>query len=172
MDKLGVAVIGAGYWGPNLVRNFRSSPDWDLVAVCDLDLQRATRVVGDRSTVAIETDVARVLERPDVDAVAIATPARTHAALAIAALEAGKHVVVEKPLADNLTDARRMVDAATAHGRWLMLDHTFCYTPAVRHLRQSATPCGIDSIITPTQPVGGHHRRPATPFRTSRRGLP
>jgi predicted dehydrogenase len=136
MDKLRIAVIGAGYWGPNLVRNFRNSPDWDLVAVCDLDPQRAARVVGDRSTVEIETDVSRLLQRDDVDAVAIATPARTHAELAIAALEAGKHVLVEKPLAANLDDARRMVEVASAQGRALMLDHTFCYTPAVRHIRQ------------------------------------
>ena len=94
MDKLGIAVIGAGYWGPNLVRNFRNSPEWDLVAVCDLDPERAAKVVGGRSTVDVETDIARVLQRRDVDAVAIATPAQTHAELAIAALEAGKHVVV------------------------------------------------------------------------------
>jgi predicted dehydrogenase len=136
MDKLRIAVIGAGYWGPNLVRNFRNSPDWDLVAVCDLDPERAARVIGDRSTVEIETDVAHLLQRGDVDAVAIATPARTHAEIAIAALEAGKHVLVEKPLASTLEDARRMVQAAADHGRALMLDHTFCYTPAVRQIRE------------------------------------
>jgi predicted dehydrogenase len=136
MDKMRIAVIGAGYWGPNLVRNFRNSPDWDLVAVCDLDPERAARVIGDRSTVEIETDVSRLLQRDDVDAVAIATPARTHAAIAIAALEAGKHVLVEKPLASTLEDARKMVQAAEGHGRALMLDHTFCYTPAVRQIRQ------------------------------------
>jgi len=136
MDKLRIAVIGAGYWGPNLVRNFRNSPDWDLVAVCDLDPDRAARVIGDRSTVEIETDVTHLLQRGDVDAVAIATPARTHAPIAIAALEAGKHVLVEKPLASTLEDARRMVQAAADHGRALMLDHTFCYTPAVRQIRE------------------------------------
>ena len=136
MDKLRIAVIGAGYWGPNLVRNFRNSPDWDLVAVCDLDPERAARVIGDRSTVEIETDVAHLLQRGDVDAVAIATPARTHAQIAIAALEAGKHVLVEKPLASTLEDARRMVQAAADHNRALMLDHTFCYTPAVRQIRE------------------------------------
>ena len=74
-----IAVIGAGYWGPNLVRNFRSNPEWDLVAVCDLDDARAQRVVGSRSTVEVETSVAQLLRRRDLDAVAIATPARTHA---------------------------------------------------------------------------------------------
>lgn len=147
MDKLKVAVIGAGYWGPNLVRNFRNSPDWDLVAVCDLDPQRAAKVIGDRSTVAVETDVSRLLERDELDAVAIATPARTHAGIAIAALEAGKHVLVEKPLASTLEDARRMVEVAEAQGRALMLDHTFCYTPAVRHIRETIAEGVIGDVL-------------------------
>ncbi len=147
MTKLGIAVIGAGYWGPNLVRNFRNSPDWDLVAVCDLDPGRAERVIGGRSTISAETDVSKVLERPDVDAVAIATPARTHAELAIAALRAGKHVVVEKPLASNLTDARRMVEEAEANNRVLMLDHTFCYTPAVRYLREAIAEGALGDVL-------------------------
>jgi predicted dehydrogenase len=131
-----IAVIGAGYWGPNLVRNFRASPDWDLVAVCDLDEHRARRVVGPRSTVDVETSVSRLLARPDLDAVAIATPARTHAPLALAAFEAGLHVLVEKPLADNAETAALMVSAADAAGRVLMIDHTYCYTPAVRYIEQ------------------------------------
>ena len=147
MDKLRIAVVGAGYWGPNLVRNFRNSPDWDLVAVCDLDPARAARVIGDRSTVEVETDVSRLVERDDLDAVAIATPARTHAALAIAALEAGKHVLVEKPLAATREDARRMVEVASAQGRALMLDHTFCYTPAVRHIRQMIADGVIGDVL-------------------------
>lgn len=136
MSKPSVAVIGAGYWGPNLARNFRASADWDLVAVCDLDAAKAARVVGERSTVEVETDVARLLARDDLDAVAIATPARTHAPLAKAAFAAGKHVLVEKPLAETVSAAREMVDAAQAAGRVLMIDHTFCYTPAVNHIRQ------------------------------------
>ena len=78
--SLSIAVIGAGYWGPNLVRNFRSSADWDLVAVCDLDAARARKVIGTRSTVEVETSLERLLARDDIDAVAIATPARTHSA--------------------------------------------------------------------------------------------
>jgi len=123
MDLRG-AVIGAGYWGPKLVRNFRSSPDRGLFAVCDLDPQRAARIIEDPSTVEIETDVSKILQRDDVDAVGIATPALTHAELAMAALEPGKHVLVEKPLASNLEDARRMVQAAADNGRAPMLDHT------------------------------------------------
>ena len=135
-EALRVAVIGAGYWGPNLARNFRSSPDWDLVAVCDLDEARARRVVGPRSTVDVVTALPELLARDDVDAVAIATPARTHAAIALAALDAGKHVLVEKPIADTGELARRMVARAAETGRVLMVDHTFCYTPAVLKIRE------------------------------------
>src|SRR6478735_9237204 len=113
-EALRAAVIGAGYWGPNLARNFRGSPDWDLVAVCDLDETRAQKVVGNRSTVEVMTSVSDLLARDDVDAVAIATPARTHAPIALAALEAGKHVVVEKPIADRGVGARTMVSRAAA----------------------------------------------------------
>src|SRR5882724_1945762 len=110
--SLGIAVVGAGYWGPNLVRNFRNSPDWDLVAVCDLDEARARKVIGSRSTIEVETSLEQLLARDDIDAVAIATPARTHSAIALAALDAGKHVLVEKPLADSHIEAMRMVEHA------------------------------------------------------------
>ena len=133
---LGVAVVGAGYWGPNLVRNFRASPEWDLVAVCDLDADRARKVIGARSTVEAETSLARLLDRSDIDAVAIATPARTHAPIAIAALAAGKHVVVEKPLAETPEAAASMVLAARDAERVLMIDHTYCYTSAVQYIRK------------------------------------
>ncbi|WP_298459542.1 Gfo/Idh/MocA family protein [uncultured Cellulomonas sp.] len=133
---LSVAVVGAGYWGPNLARNFRSSPDWDLVAVCDLDEARARRVVGPRSTVDVMTSLTDVLARDDVDAIAIATPARTHAPIALAAIEAGKHVLVEKPVADTSATGRQMVARAEQAGLVLMVDHTFCYTPAVVKIRE------------------------------------
>ncbi len=131
--SLGIAVVGAGYWGPNLVRNFRGSADWDLVAVCDLDEARARKVIGARSTVEVETSLDTLLARTDIDAVAIATPARTHSAIALAALRAGKHVLVEKPLADSRADAAAMVDEAESRGLVLMTDHTYAYTsPVVR----------------------------------------
>lgn len=133
--SLGVAVIGAGYWGPNLVRNFRGSPHWQLVAVCDLDAERAAKVVGDARGVDVMTSLDEVLARADVDAVAIATPANTHRAIAMAALEAGKHVLVEKPLASSVAEAAEMVQAAADRGLTLMCDHTYCYTPVVQRIR-------------------------------------
>lgn len=136
MDRLSVAVIGAGYWGPNLVRNFRASEEWRLEAICDLDVERARRVAesvgGPRSTSSVD----EVLSDPLIDAVAIATPARTHHALAVAALRAGKHVLVEKPLADSSERGASMIATAEAEGLVLMADHTYCYTPAVLKIRE------------------------------------
>ncbi|MCG2800437.1 MAG: Gfo/Idh/MocA family oxidoreductase [Cellulomonas sp.] len=136
MSKLHAAVIGAGYWGPNLARNFRSSPEWDLIAVCDLDESRARKVVGERSTVEVVTSLDALLARDDIDAVAVATPAATHARIVTAALEAGKHVVVEKPIADGGEAGRAMVALAAERGLTLMVDHTFCYTAPVLKIRE------------------------------------
>jgi predicted dehydrogenase len=140
-------VIGAGYWGPNLIRNFGTSPDWDLVAVCDLDTARAEAVVGTRSGVLVTDDLDEVLRREDVDAVAIATPARTHRPIAEAALRAGKHVVVEKPLADSVSAGRAMVETAAELGLVLMTDHTFCYTPAVQRIRELVHAGALGEIL-------------------------
>jgi predicted dehydrogenase len=135
-EPIGIAVIGAGYWGPNLVRNAQATPGLKLRYLCDLDADRARRVLGDYSTVRVSDSLDEVLADPGVAAVAIATPATTHLPVAMAALEAGKHVLVEKPLAATRAEGLRLVEAAESRGLTLMLDHTFCYTPAVRHLRE------------------------------------
>ena len=144
---LGVAVVGAGYWGPNLIRNFRTSADWDLVAVCDLDTARAEAAVGARSGVLVTDSLDEVLARDDVHAIAIATPARTHQQIAEAALRAGKHVLVEKPLADSVTAGRAMVETAQAQGLVLMTDHTFCYTPVVQKIRELVHSGSLGEIL-------------------------
>lgn len=133
---IGIAVVGAGYWGPNLVRNAQATPGLRLEYLCDLDVDRAKRVLGDYSTVRVSSSFDEVLADPAVAAVAVATPAGTHHALAMQALEAGKHVLVEKPLASTYEEGREIVEAAERHGRILMLDHTYAYTPAVRHIRE------------------------------------
>src|SRR5688500_19781396 len=112
---LGIAVIGAGYWGPNLVRNFGASPDWNLELVCDLDLERARRVAGPH--VEVTDSVERVRDDPRIGAVATATPARTHHGLALQALSADKHVRMEKALADSVARGRTRVDRADAQCR-------------------------------------------------------
>jgi predicted dehydrogenase len=118
-----------------------------LVAVCDLDAARAHKVVGPRSTVEVVTSTTDLLARDDIDAVAIATPASTHARLAMAALDAGKHVLVEKPLAASSELARAMVDHAAARGRVLMVDHTFCYTPVVTKIRDLIAEGALGDVL-------------------------
>jgi predicted dehydrogenase len=135
-STLRIAVIGAGYWGPNLARNFRSSEHWDLAAICDLDRARADKLAASLGGIPVVTDLADVLGDPSIDAVAIATPARTHHPIAMAALRAGKHVVVEKPLADSRELGEEMVREAESRGLVLMADHTYCYTPAALRIRE------------------------------------
>lgn len=132
---LRVAVIGAGYWGPNLARNFAMSTDWELVAICDMDLDRAEALARKTGNPSVVGSLDELLARHQIDAVAIATPARTHHQIAMQAIAAGKHVVVEKPLADNSVHGAQMVEAAAAAGTILMADHTYCYTPAVLKIR-------------------------------------
>jgi predicted dehydrogenase len=134
VKPIGTAVIGAGYWGPNLVRNFLACPDVDLCWVVDLDRERAARAVGPRSTVRVTDDIGAVLSDDRVDAVAVATPAWTHFEVALACLEAGKHVLVEKPFASSVAEGEKLVATAARNGLVLMCDHTYCYTPAVRKL--------------------------------------
>ncbi|NUR30922.1 MAG: Gfo/Idh/MocA family oxidoreductase [Catenulispora sp.] len=135
-EPIGVAVVGAGYWGPNLVRNFQSSPDFRLRWLCDLDVARAKKVLGGYSTVQPTDDLALVLADENVAAVAIATPAGTHLDVAMRALAAGKHVLVEKPLAATYAEGRQLVAEAERRGLILMCDHTFCYTPVVTRIRE------------------------------------
>jgi predicted dehydrogenase len=135
-DRKNIAVIGAGYWGPNLARNFRSSSEWNLAAICDLDIDRARRVAESVGGAPVTTSLADVLADPLIDAIAIATPAATHHRIVMAALDAGKHVIVEKPLADSRDAGRAMVERAAQRGLVLMADHTYCYTPAVLKIRE------------------------------------
>jgi len=145
-DEVGVAVIGAGYWGPNLIRNFLNCPTAWLWTVCDLDLARAEQVVGRRSSIAVTDQLDEVLSDTNIEAVAIATPAATHLPIAMAAIEAGKHVLVEKPLALSSADARTIARAAEAAGLVAMCDHTFCYTPAVNRIRQEIAEGNLGDI--------------------------
>lgn len=147
LDKLRIAVIGVGYWGPNLIRNFDASDSWELVAVCDQRPERAHRAVGNRAAVDISTDLDEVLRRPDVDAVAIATPAATHASLALRALDAGKHVLVEKPLASSVADAEALTKRAQECGLQLMCDHTYCYTAVVQRIAELIADGSIGEVL-------------------------
>jgi predicted dehydrogenase len=131
-----VAVVGYGYWGPNLVRNVIERPELSLAAVCERDPARAAEVVQRVAGVPVLGDLEAVLLHPGVDAVIVATPPRTHHELVKRALEAGKHVLVEKPLATSTDDARELVALGEANGLVVMPGHTFVYSPAVNKVRE------------------------------------
>ncbi|MGE3272985.1 MAG: Gfo/Idh/MocA family protein [Chloroflexota bacterium] len=133
---VGIGVVGYGYWGPNLVRNFNMTPGARLVAVSDLSQARLADVKAQFPAVRTMTSYDEMLQDQDVHAVAIATPVSTHFRLAMQALEAGKHVLVEKPLAMNSAQAALLVEEAERRGLTLMVDHTFVYHGAVRKIRE------------------------------------
>jgi predicted dehydrogenase len=129
-----VGVIGAGYWGPLHIRAFNNVPGATVSMVADLSRERLDHVRATFPSVAVADDAGAVLAGA-VDAVVLATPARTHAALAAEALARGKHVLVEKPLATDACEAGRLVEQAERSGLALMTGHTFVYHAAVRALR-------------------------------------
>ena len=133
---LKAAVVGLGYWGPNLLRNFAASERWDVAWIVDADEGRLARMRRLYPQCYAAGDLEAALADPELDLVAIATPPALHASMAGRAIAAGKHVLVEKPLAESSIDARRLVDAARARGVKLFTDHTFLYTGAVESMHR------------------------------------
>ena len=134
-----VGVIGYGYWGPNLVRNFMAAPGSAVMRVCDLREERLSSLGKLYPGLKTCTDSSELINDPEIDAVVIATPVSSHYQLALSALQAGKHVLVEKPLAGRSDEARKLVDEAAARNLILLVDHTFVYTGAVRKIRELIT---------------------------------
>lgn len=137
-QQVKVGVIGAGYWGPKLIRNFQEIPDAEMAMVCDLREGRLAHIKELYPAVRLTTDY-RDLLASDVEVVAVATPIPTHYPLAKEALLAGKHVLVEKPLTSNSEQAEELVELADKAGLTLMVGHTFEYNPAVEYLRRLVT---------------------------------
>ncbi|MBV8333724.1 MAG: Gfo/Idh/MocA family oxidoreductase [Candidatus Eremiobacteraeota bacterium] len=133
---LKAAVVGLGYWGPNLLRNLSASERWDVTWIVDADERRLERMRRLYPRCYASTDLDAALADPELDLIAIATPPAMHATMAGRSIAAGKHVLVEKPLAESSADARRLVDAASARGVNLFTDHTFLYTGAVETMRR------------------------------------
>ena len=133
---IGIGVIGYGYWGPNMARNIWELPGAQLVKIADSKPNRLELAARRHPSTAMVTDADDLINDPKVDAVVIATPVSSHFSLAMKALEAGKHVLVEKPICDNSADAYRLVEAADRRGLALMVDHTFLYTGAVRKMKE------------------------------------
>jgi predicted dehydrogenase len=135
-SAVGVGVIGCGYWGPNLVRNFAELATARVVAVSDLSVERLTDVHSRYPQIKLTTDFRDVLSDPEIDAVVVTTPVSSHFEIAVRALQAGKHVLVTKPITADPAQAAQLIEAAEQRGLVLMVDHTFVYTGAVQTIKQ------------------------------------
>ena len=133
---IGIGVIGYGYWGPQIVRNFHTLNGVRILAVCDKDTDVLKRAKKAYTDVEVTTDLDSVLTSPHVDAVAVVTPVWTHFELAKAALENGKHVFVEKPFTTTSEQAQQLIELAEKKNLRIMVDHTFLFTGAVKKIRQ------------------------------------
>ena len=131
-----VGVIGYGYWGPNIVRNFMEAPGTTVGAVSELRSERLNQVRARYPSMKTTTDPRELFADPEIDAISIVTPVATHFELALQALQANKHVLVEKPLAATSEQAIQLIEEAQRRNRVLMVDHTFVYTGAVRKIRE------------------------------------
>lgn len=135
-NKINVAVIGCGYWGPNLVRNFKSLPDCHVGMVCDADSSRLTHMKGLYPEVKTTEKIEDIINDPEIEAVAIATPVRFHSEMGEKCLEAGKHTFIEKPMAASVAESRKLKALAEKNSLTLMVGHTFIYSPPVRKIRE------------------------------------
>ncbi len=133
---VGIGLVGYGYWGPNLLRNFVETPDATVIAVCDLNQDCLDLVQARYPSIKTTKNTQELFDDPAIDAIIIATPVSTHFKLAIQALDAGKHVFVEKPLTTTSAEGEELVEKAKQQGRTLMVDHTFLYTGAVQKIKE------------------------------------
>ena len=136
MDGINIGVIGYGYWGPNLVRNFAEVRETQVIAVSDLQSECLAKALARYPNVQVTTNPQDLFTNSKIDAIAIATPVSTHFDLALAALQAGKHILVSKPIAATSEEAERLIEEADRRQLVLMVDHTFIYTGAVRKIRE------------------------------------
>lgn len=132
-------MIGAGYWGPNLIRNFLALDEIDRVVACDLDEGRLALMRKMFYGIETVTNYNEVVQRPDIDIIVIATPVSAHYDIAKKALSAGKHCFIEKPMTASVAEADELINLAEQKGRVLFVDHTFIYTGAVRKMKEIIT---------------------------------
>lgn len=146
--KPNIAVIGCGYWGPNLIRNFASLRDICRISkVCDRSPERLAYIENLYSEIRGVARLEEIIDDPSIEAVAIATPVCTHREIAMRCLRAGKHVMIEKPLAASTQEAVELCEAASQRGLTLMVGHTFIYTTAVRYIKQAIAEGKLGEIL-------------------------
>lgn len=136
MKTTSIGVIGCGYWGPNLLRNFAENEAAQLRWICDLDEDRLASMSRRYPMAQPANDYRRLVQDPELDAVAVVTPVATHYPIAKECLLAGKHVLIEKPLTATVSEAEELIELAEKNGLTLMVDHTFVYTGAVRKMKE------------------------------------
>jgi UDP-N-acetylglucosamine 3-dehydrogenase len=146
MKKLGVAVIGTGFWGKNHARVYRELPSTELVAICDVDAKRA-KDIADQFGVKLYTSSARMLKNKDIEAVSICTWSTMLAREALRALRAGKHVLVEKPMATNTRQARRLIEAAEENGLHLTVGFLMRFIPGLQRIREATEKRKIGDLV-------------------------
>lgn len=147
MTKPRLAIVGCGYWGQNLIRNFSELKEVEVKMVCDFDLAALARVKRRYPGVELKPGYQEIISDPRIDAVVIATPVSTHYPFALRALQAGKHVLVEKPLATTSTQVCDLIELAEKQGKVLMVDHTFLYTAAVRRMKSLITSGDVGTLL-------------------------
>jgi predicted dehydrogenase len=133
---INISVVGYGYWGPNIVRNFNSIKDARVISVCDNNPEVLKNIQANYPTIQTITDSNKLISSPDIDAVAIVTPVFTHFELAKLALQNGKHVFVEKPFTSTVAQAEELIELADKNNLKIMVDHTFLFTGAVNKIKE------------------------------------
>ncbi|MBI4335105.1 MAG: Gfo/Idh/MocA family oxidoreductase [Candidatus Omnitrophica bacterium] len=131
-----IGVIGCGYWGPGIIRNFQEFKEAKVAAACDLSRERLKYIKGKYPAIRVTTDYKSVLRDSRIDAVAVVTPVGTHFRLGRETLESGKHLLIEKPITTSSDEAKYLIDLANKKKKVLMVDHTFVYTGAVKKIKE------------------------------------
>ena len=146
-EKLNIGIVGAGYWGPNLIRNFSSLPQCHVKTVCDLDKDKLEQIKDLFPQIDTTTDYRDLTEDTEIHAIAIASPVRTHFPLAKESLLAGKHTLTEKPMATSPAECRELIEISESRNLLLMVDHTFIYSSAVRMIKEIVASGDIGELI-------------------------
>jgi predicted dehydrogenase len=131
-----IAVVGCGYWGPNLIRNFNSLPGCNVKIACDLEEDRLIHMKSLYPGIEITTEFEKVIDSPEIDVIAIATPVRFHFEMAKKSLLAGKHTFIEKPMASSAAESNELIEIAESKNLTLIVGHTFIYSPPVRKIKE------------------------------------
>lgn len=147
MSPVRTAIIGLGYFGPNLLRNFAAQSDCEMAYLCDAKEANVDKARKLYPAIQGVNDAQKIMEDGSVDLVIIATPTTTHFPLAKQALEAGKHVFIEKPMTATLQEAEELVKLAESKGKMIFVDHTFCFAPAVRHIADMAKSGALGDLL-------------------------